>query len=229
MDDAADNEAAGPGQGCSGPLRADAIRNRAALVAAAAEVFRERGLEAPLDEIARRAGLGNATLYRRFPSRQGLIDAVFAERMAVYARAAEDGLADPDPWAGFCGYVRHLLQLQAQDRGLADLLVTVSPEQSPEIEELRTRAYTGLVKLVARAKRAGALRKDFRTQDLVLILMANAGLVHRTARTCPQASQRLAGLLLDGLQAQAATAGPSSPDESLVIAAMATPYAPAEG
>ncbi len=216
------NEAADPRQYCSVSLRADAARNRAALVAAAGEVFRERGLEAPLDEIARRAGLGNATLYRRFASRQELIDAVFAERMAEYARAAEEALAQPDPWAGFRGYVLHILRLQAQDRGMADLLVTVSADQSSQIEELRARAYTGLVKLVARAKKAGALRKDFGTQDLVLVLMANAGLVHRTAKTCPQASERLATLLLDGLQAHAATPGPESPDENVILAAMTT-------
>jgi len=214
------NQAADPEPDCSLALRADAARNRAALVATAREVFRERGLDAPLDEIARRAGLGNATLYRRFASRQELIDAVFTERMAEYARAVEEALAEPDPWTGFRGFVVHILRLQAEDRGLADLLVTVSADQGTDIEQLRARAHRGLVDLVARAKAAGALREDFRTQDVVLLLMANAGLVHRTAQTCPQAWERLATLLLDGLQARAATPGPPSPDEKDVLAAM---------
>jgi AcrR family transcriptional regulator len=207
---------------CTVSQRVDAARNRATLVTAAGEVFRERGLEAPLDEIARRARLGNATLYRHFSSRQELIDAVFTKQMAEYAYAAEEALAQSDPWESFRSYFLRILRLQADDRGLADLLITVSADQSSEIEHLRTRAYTGLVQLITRAKHAGALRQDFRTQDLVLILMANAGVVHRTAQTCPQASERLATLLLDGLQAHAATEGPASPDEKAIRAAMTT-------
>ena len=151
--------------GASQLLRSDAARNRASLVAAAREVFGERGLDAPLDEIARRAGVGNATLYRRFPSRQELIDAVFAERMADYAGAVDAALADPDPWTGFRGYVLHILRLQAVSRGLADLLVTSSADPSSELEQLRTRAYEGVVTLIARAQAAGVLRADFVSQD----------------------------------------------------------------
>lgn len=186
------------------------MRNRAAIVRAAREVFGEQGLDAPLDEIARRAGTGNATLYRRFPSRADLIAAVFAERMADHLNAVEAGLADPDPWRGFASYVEAVGVMQAQDRGIADL-VTMPIPAAPDIEDLRRRAFDGLVRLVDRAHRAGVLRADFTTQDVVLLMMANAGLLERAHGISAAASARLVHLLLDGCRAEAATDGPAAP------------------
>ena len=200
-------------------LRADAARNREAIVEAARAVFAEHGLEAPLDEIAKRAGTGNATLYRRFPTRSDLVAAVFAERMAAHVEAVETALADDDPWNGFASYVRAVAGMQAEDRGIADL-VTMDLSSAPEIEELRARAYDGVVRLVARAHQGGVLRADFTDQDVVLLLMANAGLVERAHDIPAEASTRLVALLLDGLRAQAATAGPAAPSARLVVAAM---------
>src|SRR5215207_10156670 len=102
-------------------LRADAARNRAALLTAAREVMAERGLEAPLDEIAKRAGIGNATLYRRFPRRIDLIAAVFADRMADHAGAVQAALEAVDPWEGLRSYIEAAAELQVHDRGIADL------------------------------------------------------------------------------------------------------------
>src|SRR5215469_17422896 len=102
-------------------LRADAI------LAAAKEIFAERGIEASLEEIAARARVGIATLYRRFPSRQHLVAAALVEKVAKYAEAAEAALAIPDAWAGFCSYVKTICELQAGDRGLADLLSMTLP------------------------------------------------------------------------------------------------------
>src|SRR5215468_9862116 len=82
-------------------LRADAARNREAIVAAARDVFAAHGLEAPLEEIALRAGVGIATLYRRFPTRAELVAAALVDKVTQYAEAAEQALAIPDPWAGF--------------------------------------------------------------------------------------------------------------------------------
>jgi AcrR family transcriptional regulator len=202
-------------------LRADAARNRRALVTAAREVFGERGLDAPLDEIARRAGVGNATLYRRFPTRQLLVEAVFTDWMAEYARAVDDAIANPDPWTGFRDYVVHILALQAADRGLADLLATTSGSAGGELERLRNHAYEGTAQLIQRAQDAGELRADFAHQDLALLLMANAGLVHRTAAAAPGSWRRVAAFLLDGLRAGAATPAPPAPTEVEVRAAMA--------
>jgi AcrR family transcriptional regulator len=204
---------------CSESLRADAARNRAALVTAAHEVFAERGLDAPLDDIARRAGVGNATLYRRFPTRQALVTAVFTERMVDYARAVDDALAHPDPWQGFCRYVYRVMQLQADDRGMADLLVTTCGDG--EIERLRADGLRGVRELIARAQDAHRLRPDFVHQDLVLLLMANAGLLRRTAGPAAHAWQRLAAFVLDGLQTKAATATAPPVSERGMAAAMA--------
>jgi AcrR family transcriptional regulator len=191
-------------------LRADAARNRAAIVEAARAVFAEQGLDAPLDEIAERAGTGNATLYRRFPTRGDLIAAVFADRMAEHLDAVQAALADPDPWNGFASYIHAVTKMQARDRGIADL-VTMDVSTAPEIERLRVQAFDGLIQLVERARAAGELRADFTTEDVVLLLMANAGLVERASGIAADASARLIHVLLDGFRADAASDGPPAP------------------
>ena len=115
------------------------------IVEAARAVFAEHGLDAPLDEIARRAVTGNATLYRRFPRRGDLIAAVFADRMSEHLDAVEAALADPDAWRGFAAYVTAAGAMQARDCGIADL-VTMDVSSAPEIERLRSRAFDGLVR-----------------------------------------------------------------------------------
>jgi AcrR family transcriptional regulator len=200
-------------------LRADAERNREAVVRAARIVFGEQGIDAPLDEIARRAGVGNATLYRRFPTRDDLIVAVFTERLVEHAQAAERALAEPDPWIGFRDYLMCVCRVQATDRGLADLLTMSTPEIEG-LDDLRGRAYHGFVDLVHRAQTAGALRVDFVPEDLVLLLMANAGLVLRTSTGAPKAWERFVSFLLDGLRADAATPAPPPPTEQQVLTAM---------
>src|SRR3954470_18110866 len=113
-------------------LRADAARNRNALLAAAAKVMSEHGLDAPLDEIAREAGVGNATLYRHFPTRCALVAEVFAATLRTVAAAGGEALTDPDPWHAFTTHIGFLCRLQATDRGLADLLTTAIPG-APEL------------------------------------------------------------------------------------------------
>lgn len=191
-------------------LRADAARNRAAIVEAARAVFAQHGLDAPLDDIARLAGTGNATLYRRFPTRGDLIAAVFGERMGEHLEAVRSALADTDPWEGFASYFRAATAMQARDRGIADL-VTMDLSATPEIERLRAEGFAGLVQLIERAQASGALRADFATEDVVVVLMANAGLVERAHGITADASARLVHVLLDGFRAGAATEGPVAP------------------
>jgi AcrR family transcriptional regulator len=204
----------------SGRLRADAARNRDAIVAAARLVFGEQGLDASLDEIARTAGVGNATLYRRFPSRADLIAEVFADRLREHAEAIEAAAAEPDAWSAFASYVEAACRIQVHDRGLADL-VTMQLSHAPALEAMQDRAYRGFVRLVRRAKRAGTLRADFEPQDLLIVLMANAGLVERAGAASEDASARLTHLLLDGLRTGAATPGPRPPSSRRVNAARA--------
>ena len=200
-------------------LRADAARNRQAIIDAARQLYGRRGLDAPLDEIARLAGVGNATLYRHFPSRCALAAAVFADTLQLVIDAARRALADPDPWHGFAAHVRFLCELQSTGRGVADLLIT-RVSGAPELEELRERAYASLVAIAARAQASGALRADFVPEDLALLLMANAGLVSRTAEAAPQAWRRFTDLALDGLRGAAATEAAPPPGRAAVRRAM---------
>jgi AcrR family transcriptional regulator len=209
-----------PGAGTSPCLRADAARNRKLLVDAARTVFGERGLDAPLDEIARRAGVGNATLYRRFPRRRDLVAAVFVDTMRSVVAAATRAQEEADPWAAFAGHVEFLCSLQAGNRALADLL-TSAVVGVPELEDLRTQAFDGMVRLIDRAKAAGVLRADFRHEDLVLLLMANAGLVMRTADAAPNAWHRHLGYLMAGLRGTGPL--PPGPSAAAVHLAMKRP------
>jgi AcrR family transcriptional regulator len=165
-------------------LRADAARNRAAIVAVARDVFAEQGLEAPLEAIAARAGVGIATLYRRFPTREKLVAAALVGKVAEYAHAAEQALAVTDPWDGFAGFVLRICELQAGDRGLSDLLsMTLSADE--QVEQLRQTANGQVVTLIEGAKAAGRLRQDFAGEDLVLLLIATASVMHVTHADAP--------------------------------------------
>ena len=128
--------------------------------------------------------MGIATLYRRFPTREDLIAACFERRVAEYAGAAEEALAAPDAWAGFCAYVERVCAMQAADRGLKDVLTRTFPD-ARAMEAHRTRGYELSVRMIERAQAAGALRADFVPEDLVLLLMANAGVVRAPARPRP--------------------------------------------
>src|ERR1700712_5423387 len=189
-------------------LRVDAERNRERVLDAARKVFAEQGLDASTNEIARRAGVGVATLFRRFPTRDDLVGAVFADRMSAYAAATEDALADPDPWRGFCGYIERVCRMQSDDRGFADVLTLTFPT-AKGLEEERNRSARDLGTLIDRAKASGGLRADFAHQDVPLILMANAGVVTATRDAAPEAWRRIVGYLI---QAFAADGGPPLPE-----------------
>jgi AcrR family transcriptional regulator len=186
-------------------LRVDAVRNRARIVAAAREVFAERGLAVPMEEVARRAGVGVATLYRRFPTRADLIAGAFEAKMAAYADAVAGALAEPDPWRGFCGYVERACAMQAEDRGFTNVLTMTFPT-ARRFEAARVRAYQGWVELIERAKAVGRLRADFVPEDLVMLLMANAGVIAATADAAPHTWRRFVGYCI-----QAFAAGPAEP------------------
>jgi AcrR family transcriptional regulator len=198
------------GGDAGGSLRSDAERNRARVLVAARAVFAEQGLQAPMAEVARRAGVGVATLFRRFPTKDDLIAATFADRMTSCADAIDTALADPDPWQGFCGYVESVCALQAADRGFTDVLIRSFPT-AKALEAERDRAAAGLTELIARAQAAGRLRPDFVHQDLVMVLMANAGVVTATAGAAPGTWRRLVGYLLQAFDAAAAAPLPEPP------------------
>ena len=206
-------------QGAPRALRADAERNRERILAAARDVFAERGLDAPLEAIAQRAGVGQATLYRRFPRREDLIVACFAPQLAEYAAAVEEALAAPDAWAGFCEFFEHVCAMQAADQGVRDVLTTTFPTD-PAVEEQRTRTFARFGELVRRAQAEGMLRADFVPEDLVLLLMANAGVVRAMRHAAPDAWRRFVGLMSDALRAERAHPLPPPPAPAQTYRAM---------
>src|SRR5215469_9359990 len=200
-------------------LRADATRNRIAILSAAREVFAEQGLRAPLEEIARRADVGIATLYRRFPTRERLVAAALIEKIIQFEKAASQALAEPDPWDGFASVVRRICELQANDRGLSDLLSMTLPA-SEEVEQLRAKAHGHLAEIVGRAKAAGRLRPDFAAEDLLLVLIANAAVAHVTGPDAPDAWRRFVELILDAFQHTGGASLPPAPTTGQMTRAM---------
>ncbi|MFJ9778797.1 TetR/AcrR family transcriptional regulator [Amycolatopsis sp. NPDC101161] len=184
-------------------LRADARRNQERLLVAARAVFAERGIDAPMATVARRAGVGVATLYRRFPNRDALVRAAFAQQMKTCTRVFAEALADPDPWRGFRRLVEAVCELQREERGFPAAFLAAFPDDAAAHVELRGSADRGLAELVCRAQAAGALRPDFRPSDLAVVFLAHGGLV-TAAPADGAASRRLVAYLLQSFRAGAA-------------------------
>lgn len=184
-------------------LRSDAQRNREMVLAAARAVFAEQGLDASLDEIAHRAGVGNATLYRRFPTRESLWDAVFGDTVEEFRRIGEQSLRADDPWTGFRDYLHRLFERLATDRGLGDLITLSLPETSV-LDGLKRRNHRVMATLVRRAKAAGTVRADLTVTDVVLALRAASSVVAATAAVRPGAWRRPCALLVDSFRAEGA-------------------------
>jgi len=200
-------------------MRADAERNRERVLDAAREVFAEQGLDASTNEVARRAGVGVATLFRRFPTRDDLLAAVFADKMAAYGAAIDDALAAPDAWEGFCGFIERVCRMQADDRGFADVLTLTFPT-AKGLEAESDRTAHALTDLIDRAKATGRLREDFAHQDVPLILMANAGVVNATRDAAPDAWRRLVGYLLQSFASTGAPPLPKPPTKRQMFRAL---------
>ncbi|MFF7278062.1 TetR family transcriptional regulator [Streptomyces griseorubiginosus] len=176
-------------------LRADAERNRCRILAAARHLFATEGLGVSMASVAREAGVGKATLGRRFANRDELVNAVFADRMDAYVDAVTEALADPDPWRGFTGYLHAVCAMQAADRGFADVLAMTFPA-AKALEARRAEAYNRMLELITRAKDTGHLREDFTHQDVVILLIANAGVVTATGEAAPDTWRRLVGHMI---------------------------------
>ncbi|QIS10652.1 TetR family transcriptional regulator [Nocardia arthritidis] len=187
----------------SKPLRADAARNRDRLLAAATAVFAERGLDAPLEHIARRAGVSIGTLYAHFPSREAFFAAIFPERLAALDRIGAAALAQPDPWTGFVQFLTDLFALQAEDRGLNDALAQRFPD-GVDIGEACARGVVYAERIIERAQRGGVLRADFGMSDLSALTSAIGQIIRETIDTRPDAWRRFLELYVTGLSVQEA-------------------------
>jgi len=191
------------------PLRRDAERNRRRILDAAAAVFAERGLGASLDDIAERAEVGVGTVYRRFPSKDALIDALFEDQLAGIIAVAEAALAIEDPWDGLEYFLRVAVERQAANRGLKELILGARMgNQTGCAAEGRSRIEPLVRRLVERAQADGSLRDDVATNDMPLIQMMVGAVVDYTRHVDPDVWRRLFALVLDGLRAPAATRTP---------------------
>ncbi|MFI5896289.1 TetR/AcrR family transcriptional regulator [Actinoplanes sp. NPDC051513] len=179
-------------------LRSDARDNRDRILTAARAIFAAAGLDVPLREIARRAGVGPATLYRHFPTKQALVTEAFAEQMHACHAVIEEGLAAPDPWQGLCAAITSLCELHARDWGFAMAFASAFPHAA-ELAAARSRSVAALAGLALRARRSGRMRADVTVDDLILMLAANTGLRATSPEARVAASRRFAELTIRAL------------------------------
>jgi AcrR family transcriptional regulator len=180
------------------PLRRDAQRNRERIMAAARELFAERGVEATLDGVAGRAGVGVGTVYRRYPNKDALLDELFEERVGELAALAEASVSDADPWGALIRFLERVEELFVADRALEHLVL--HPDESRRHLTLaRERLQAPIETLVERAKAGGRLRADFEPADIRMIHRMLAAVVQDTNTVSPDLWRRYFVMLVDGL------------------------------
>ena len=182
------------------PLRRDAERNRQLILEAARQLFAERGLDVSMDEIARSAAVGVGTVYRRFPDKAVLIDALFEDRLETLVDIARESLEREDPWEAVAWFMEQYVALQVEDRGLRELLLS-SPHGEKRSERARSRIKPVADELLRRAQDSGDLRADVAGTDLALLQFMLAAVVDYTGDVDAHVWRRLLRIVLDGLAA----------------------------
>jgi AcrR family transcriptional regulator len=208
------------------PLRRDAERNRLRILEAAREVFAERGFDASLDQVAAHAGVGVGTVYRRFPDKDALIDALFEERIGDVAAAGQRALGASDPWEGLVDFLQYASAVQARDRGLRQALLSRGADKT---ERAREKIIPIVAELVTRAQQAGSLRADLDPLDLPLVDLMVSTVADRTRQVSPEIWQRALTIIIDGLATtrQTPTPLPGKPLDRGQLAAAAVIFKPA--
>src|SRR5437763_13961230 len=182
-------------------LRSDARDNRTRIVAVARVAFANDGLDVPIREIARRAQVGVATVYRHFQTKEALMAEAFAEQMASCSAIVQEGMAAGDPWSGFCLVIEKLMEVHALDRGFARAFTSQLPQTVDYFAADRDRTLRLLLELIRRAKQAGDLRADIVPEDITLALMANEGIRVESPDMRVSASRRFASLMIESFRA----------------------------
>ena len=182
----------------SRPLRADAARNRERILEAATEVFAHRGLDATLDDVAHQAEVGIGTVYRRFPNKEALVDALFEKAIDGIVGLADEAYQFSDPWEGLVWFIEEATQLQAMDRGLRDVLLH-SGHGRERVARARERIVPATSRLVQRAQADGRLRADIVPEDFPLLEMMVGAVAEYTSDVAPDLWRRYLGIVLDGL------------------------------
>jgi AcrR family transcriptional regulator len=181
------------------PLRRDAERNRQRILAAAAGVFTERGLDATLDEVARAAGVGIGTVYRRFPDKESLVSELFRDRIDALVTVAEEACALADPWQGVVTFLEFAASAMAGDHGLRQLMMYGTYDRD-QVCYARDRMRPVITKLVERAQASGDLRQDFMAPDLKMIAFMLGSIAEYADPIAPGIWRRYLAMLVDGLR-----------------------------
>jgi AcrR family transcriptional regulator len=182
------------------PLRKDAERNRQRILEAARELFAEQGLGVTLNDIAHFAGCGVGTVYRRFPDKEQLIDALFEERIGELVGRAEAALTNPDPWDGLVDFLQYGLGQQARDRGLKEVLLSTD-EGRARVAGVRERLEPMVDQLIERAHAAGTLRPDITAQDMPMVYVMLGAVIDAARDVEPDLWRRHLAIFLRGLRA----------------------------
>ena len=177
------------------PKRADARRNYDKLIAAARDAFTERDRSASLEDIARRAGVGIGTLYRHFPTRTQLIEAVYLEEVEALCRSADD-LSDAPPWDALVGWLHRFIGYVATKHALAEELFAVADRNTELFKSCRVAFYGAGEPLLRRAQEAGDVRPDVSIDDVVQMV----GGIAKIQGTDPETVDRILSVALDGLR-----------------------------
>jgi AcrR family transcriptional regulator len=204
------------------PLRRDAERNRQRILDAARVVFAERGLGGSHDDIAREAGVGVGTVYRRFPDKEQLIDALFEARIEEIADAARAAADHADPWAALVGFLMRSQELQSEDRGLKEIVLG-GARGTERAVAARSLIAPLVAEVLQRAKNANVVRSDIELTDLPLIQLAIGTIAESSRDIAPEVWRRMMTLVLDGLRPECARSQLVSPalDEEQADAVMA--------
>jgi AcrR family transcriptional regulator len=185
------------------PLRADARRNRERVISAAAVVFAEHGHDAQMDDVAKRAGVGVGTVYRHFPTKEALIEALAVDRFEKILAAGKAALERDDPWEALTEALWAGAELTASDRSFTEI---VGEMQGPMAlpEELQREKNDTYGELIRRAQASGDLRPDMVLDDIPMV-MCGIGLGARKTHSCPDAWRRHVSIVIDGLRASSAS------------------------
>jgi AcrR family transcriptional regulator len=194
-------------------LRADAERNRQRILAAAAELFTERGLEPSLDDVARHAGVGVGTVYRRFPDKASLADALFDERIDALVALAEQAQAEPDAWSALVSFLERSAEMLVTNRGLRQILNFAAEGHDRGICA-RDRMRPAIESLIKRAQGEGQVRADLRPTDVPMIEFMVAAAAEYAWQVRPTIWRRYLALMLDALRPASASGALPEPELS---------------
>jgi AcrR family transcriptional regulator len=190
------------------PMRADARRNRQRLLAAARTAFTEHGAEASLDDIARRAGVGSGTLYRHFPTRQALVEAVYRDQVEALCTRGYELLDTLPPDDALAAWLRALADYVTTKRGLATAMKAIMDDQGSQVfASCKQALYAAARALLTRAQETGTVRADADVDDLLRLVHAIAVATEQA----PDGGERLLSLVMDGLRHQEAAAPAPTP------------------